>query len=142
MTIATPAPKPETIISSNPNSKLMTSLKVAVKKEFPKMKTMKAMKSVPKTNVEVPIFLRSKCSFVLYVASVLPSILESFVRPPPFCETTTMAPCANSSPFFPRYFATLYRNLPYDRYLRPNCCIMVRKLLLYTQSYENDIFVS
>jgi len=58
MTIATPAPKPETIISSNPNSKLMTSLKVTVKKEFPKMKTMKAMKSVPKTNVEVPIFLR------------------------------------------------------------------------------------
>jgi len=47
MTIATPAPKPETIISSNPNSKLMTSLKVTVKKEFPKMKTMKAMKSVP-----------------------------------------------------------------------------------------------
>jgi len=56
MTITTnSAPKPETIVSSNPNTNITLPKKTAMKKELPKKKVTK---SVPKTNVEVPIFLR------------------------------------------------------------------------------------
>lgn len=55
MTTTTPTPKPETIVSSISTPQTTLSTKVAMKKESPKKKVMK---SIAKTNVEVPIFLR------------------------------------------------------------------------------------
>jgi len=55
MTTTAPAPKPESIVSSNSTPQSSVVTKVTVKKESPKKKVMK---SIAKTNVEVPIFLR------------------------------------------------------------------------------------